>query len=85
MSQADIGGRATETLEYSGIRHVLPVFHGETIYAESTILEKSERADGRNVVSLEHRGKNQRDETVLTMLRKVTVPRRPSKSSPSRR
>ncbi len=85
MSQADIGGRATETLEYSGIRHVLPVFHGDTIYAESTILDKGQLSDGRNVVSLEHRGKNQRDETVLTMLRKVCVPRRPSNSALSRR
>ena len=76
MSQADIGGRASETLEYSGIRHAGPVFHGDTIYAQSTIVEKSELPGGRCAVVVEHRGVNQREETVLTMLRKIVVPRR---------
>ena len=39
MTQADIGGRALETLCYSEIRHVEPVFHGDTIYADSVVLE----------------------------------------------
>ena len=78
MSQADVGGRAIETLEYSSVRHVLPVFHGDTIYAESTIVEKSETPGGHGVVQVEHRGVNQREETVLTMTRKIVVPRRPS-------
>jgi acyl dehydratase len=77
MSQADIGGRAVETLEYSEIRHAGPVFHGDTIYAESTIVEKGDFEDGRGVVAIEHRGVNQRDETVLTMRRKIVVPRQP--------
>jgi acyl dehydratase len=80
MSQADVGGRAVETLEYSDIRHAGPVFHGDTIYAESAVKEKSELADGRGVIQVEHRGVNQRAETVLTMLRKIVVPRRPSNS-----
>ncbi len=75
MSQGDTGGRALETIEYSNIRHVLPVFHGDTIYAESTVVEKSELTDGRGAVKLEHRGFNQRGETVLTMLRTIVVPR----------
>ncbi len=78
MSQSDIGGRATETLEYSDVRHVLPVFHGDTIYAESTIREKMDLADGRAVIHVEHRGINQRQETVLTMARRIVVPRRSS-------
>jgi acyl dehydratase len=76
MSQADIGGRALETLEYSEIRHAGPVFHGDTIYAESTIVAKSSLPDGRCVVAIEHRGLNQREETVLTMRRKIVIPRR---------
>ncbi len=75
MSQADVGGRALETLEYSDIKHSGPVFHGDTIYAESTILEKSELPNSRSVVAIEHRARNQRDETVLTMRRKIVVPR----------
>ena len=78
MSQADIGGRATQTLEYSGVRHTAPVFHGDTIYAESTILDKSEFSHGQGVVRVEHRGRNQREDIVLTMLRKIVVPKRPS-------
>jgi acyl dehydratase len=77
MSQGDIGGRALETLEYSQIRHAGPVFHGDTIYAESTIVDKNELPDGRGVVAIEHRGVNQREETVLTMRRKIVVPRQP--------
>jgi len=76
MSQADVGGRALETLEYSDIKHAGPVFHGDTIYAESTIVAKNELPDGRGVVAVEHRGRNQRDETVLTMQRKIVLPRR---------
>jgi acyl dehydratase len=77
MSQADIGGRAVQTLEYSEIRHAGPVFHGDTIYAESTIVEKGDLENGRGVVAIEHRGVNQRGETVLTMRRKIVVPRKP--------
>ncbi len=76
MSQADVGGRALETLEYSLIRHAGPVFHGDTIYAESAIVEKSELADGRGTVRVEHRGINQRGEIVLTMQRRIVLPRR---------
>jgi acyl dehydratase len=74
MSQADIGGRAMKTLEYSDVRHRGPVFHGDTIYAESTVLAKSD--DG--VVTVEHRGFNQRHELVLSMSRRIVVPRRPA-------
>jgi acyl dehydratase len=77
MSQGDIGGRALETLGYSEIRHAGPVFHGDTLYAESTIVAKSELPDGRGVVAIEHRGVNQREETVLTMRREIVVPRQP--------
>lgn len=76
MSQADVGGRALDTLEYSLIRHAGPVFHGDTIYAESAILEKSELADGRGTVRVEHRGINQRGKIVLTMQRRIVLPRR---------
>lgn len=77
MSQADIGGRALETLDYTDVRHTGPVFHGDTIYAESTILETSRLDSGRGLVMIEHKGLNQRQETVLTMRRRIVVPRRP--------
>src|SRR5689334_2507057 len=54
MSQADVGGRATRTLEYSDVRHLGPVFHGDTIHAESTILDAAE-----GIVTVESRAVNQ--------------------------
>ena len=42
MTQRDIGGRAIHTLEYTDVRHLGPVFHGDTIYAESTIISAEE-------------------------------------------
>ena len=68
MSQADIGGRALRTLEYSDIRHLAPVFHGDTIYAESTIIDKNP-----GVVTVESRGVNQRGEVILSLLHKIQV------------
>src|SRR5579864_4957230 len=80
MSQADIGGRALDTLDYSDIRHTAPVFHGDTIYAESSIVATEELPNNRGVVIVATRGINQRDETILTMQRKIVVPKRPEAS-----
>ncbi len=78
MSQADIGGRAIETLDYSNIRHLAPVFHGDTIYAESTVVAK----EARGLVTVSTRGFNQREETVLTLERRIVVPMRPAGDAP---
>jgi acyl dehydratase len=51
------------------VRHVAPVFHGDTIYSRSTILEK---ADGMVTVASE--GVNQRGEVVVKLERKIAVP-----------
>lgn len=71
LSQADIGGRATATLEYSSIEHRAPVFHGDTIYSRSEIISKSE-----GVVTIRTEAVNQRDEIVLTLERKLRIPAR---------
>lgn len=79
MSVADISGRAIANLEYEAVQHVAPVFHGDTLYAESRILDKreSQSKPDRGVIHVETRGFNQRDETVLTLRRRVLVPKRP--------
>ena len=69
MSQADIGGRSPRTLEYSDVRHLAPVFHGDTIYSESTVIAKES-----GLVIVESQGLNQRGETVLSLRRKIAVP-----------
>ena len=77
MSVPDTSGRAVANLEYESVRHDAPVFIGDTIYAESMILETTltSRAD-RGIVYMESRGTNQRGETVLTLRRKFLVPTR---------
>ena len=80
MSVADISGRAIANLEYQEVKHTAPVFHGDTIYAESRILSKreSESKPDRGLIYLETRGFNQKNETVLTLKRTVLIPKRPS-------
>lgn len=82
MSVADVSGRAIANLDYSEVKHVGPVFHGDTIYAESRIadLRESESKPDRGLVFVESRGFNQRGETVLTLKRTVLVPKRPHDS-----
>ena len=74
MTQADIGGRAIETLSYSDIRHTGPVFHGDTLYANSIIVEAETLPGGRGAVTIETHATNQHQETVSSMRRKIIVP-----------
>jgi acyl dehydratase len=80
LSVKDVSEKAIANLEYEKIVHLAPTFHGDTIYAESTILEKtpSRSKPDRGIVYLETRARNQRDETVLSLRRRVLVPRRPA-------
>ena len=79
MSVADISGRAIANLEYEEVKHVGPVFHGDTIYAETRVLEKheSQSKPDRGIVRVETRAFNQREETVLTFRRRVLIPKYP--------
>ena len=84
LSVADISGRAIVNLEYEEIKHVGPVFHGDTIYAESHILDKVESRSkpDRGIVYLETRAFNQNQELVLTLRRRVLIPKRPTEPAP---
>jgi acyl dehydratase len=42
QSVQDISGKAIANLEYEKVTHDGPVFHGDTIYSETTILDKRE-------------------------------------------
>ena len=78
MSVKDTSGKAIANLEYERVTHDAPVFQGDTIYAESEILEVREsrsRAD-RGIVYMESRAFNQRGEKVLTLRRRFLVPKR---------
>jgi len=78
MSVADVSGKCIANLEYEYIRHLAPTFHGDTIYAETEVLDKreSESKSDRGVVYVETRARNQRDEVVLVFRRRVLIPKR---------
>lgn len=78
LSVPDVSGKAIAMLEYESVRHDGPTFHGDTIYAETTVLEKRESRsrDDRGIVAVETRAFSQRDETVLTYRRKLLIPKR---------
>ena len=78
MSVRDVSETAIANLEYEKVLHLAPTFHGDTIYAETTVLDKTESRSkpDRGIVYLETRAKNQRDETVLSLRRRVLIPRR---------
>jgi acyl dehydratase len=80
MSVPDVSGLAIANLEYESVKHVGPVFHGDTIYARTRVLEtrESKSKPDRGVVYVETTGYNQREETVLTLRRRVLVPKRPA-------
>lgn len=84
LSVKDVSEKAIANLEYEKVVHLAPTFHGDTIYAESTILEKtpSRSKPDRGIVYLETRARNQREETVLSLRRRVLVPRRPTEGAP---
>ncbi|MBI5947009.1 MAG: MaoC family dehydratase [Chloroflexi bacterium] len=79
MSVPDVSGKAIANLEIESLKHSKPTFHGDTIRAETLVLEKveSQSKPDRGVVTVETRGVNQRGEEVCYFRRKVLVPRRP--------
>ena len=79
MTVRALSVKAIANLEYESVTHDGPVFHGDTIYAESEILEvrESRSRPDRGIVYLESHGINQRDENILTLRRRFLVPKRP--------
>ena len=78
MSVRDVSGKCIANLEYEEVRHHAPVFHGDTIYAETEVLEArpSESKPDRGIVRVETRARNQRGELVLSFRRSLLVPKR---------
>ena len=78
MSVRDTSGKAIANLEYERITHDGPVFQGDTIYAESEVLEtrESRSRPDRGIVYIESRAFNQRGEKVLTLRRRFLAPKR---------
>jgi acyl dehydratase len=75
LSVVDVSERAVN-LGWREVRLPAPVFAGDTIRAETEILEKraSKSRAGQGIVTVRTRGLNQRDEVVIDFERTIMVP-----------
>ena len=78
MSVSDVSQKAVANLGWDKVRLTAPVFAGDTIYAESEVLEvresKSRPADG--IVSVRTTGKKSDGTVFMTFERSILVPKR---------
>lgn len=79
MSVADVSQKAIANLGWTDIVMPAPVFNGDTLYAESTVLEKRESKSRptQGIVTVATRAWKQDGTTVMTYKRTVLVPKRP--------
>jgi 2-methylfumaryl-CoA hydratase len=75
QSVEDISENARANLEYRDIRFGAPVYTGDTIEVETTIvgIQPSSREPDRGVVHVQTTGRNQNGDVALTFQRKVQV------------
>lgn len=75
LSVQDVSGKAIANLDYENIKHLCPVFIGDTIYAKTEVLEKrvSKSDSKRGIVYVETVAANQYDNPVLSFRRHILV------------
>ncbi|MCP2275334.1 MaoC family dehydratase [Nocardia amikacinitolerans] len=68
-------GTIVANLGFSEINFPHPVFHGDTLYAETVVTDKRESKSrpGEGIVTFAHTGRNQHGEVVATATRKTLV------------
>jgi acyl dehydratase len=79
MSVPDISGRAIANLGAEHLRHVAPVFYGDTIYGSTEVVgtRASASRPGAGILTVDTTGTNQDAVVVCTFRRNVLLPRRP--------
>jgi len=85
MSVSDVSGKAIANLATEELKHPAPVFHGDTLFCESEVLEAKEsrsKAD-RGTVKVHTRVLNQDGVLVAEFKRLVLVPRRSPGAAPA--
>jgi acyl dehydratase len=77
MSVPDMSGKAAAALGTEQLRHVAPLFHGDTLYGESTVAAKrpSRSRPTMGIVTIETRGRKQDDSVVCEFRRSFMVAR----------
>src|SRR5579875_2522324 len=80
MSVSDVSGKAIANLATEELSHPNPVFHGDTLFAETEVLEKRESRSkpDRGTVKVHTRVLNQDGVLVAEFKRLVLVPKRDS-------
>ena len=86
MTVEDLSEQALAHLGYWQMRFGKPVYPGDTLFAESTVLDKraSESKDDRGIVHVRTRGFNQDGEEVISYERKILVKKRGSYAQPTK-
>ena len=78
MSVSDTSGKTIANLGYESVVFERPMFAGDSLYAESEVLEKRESASkpDRGIVAIETRGYNQNKEKVIVLRRRFLTPKK---------
>ena len=73
-------GTTVANLGMTDVRFPKPVFHGDTLYAETVCTDKRESKSrpGEGIVTLEHTGRNQHGDVVARAVRTTLVQKRPA-------
>jgi acyl dehydratase len=80
MSVADTSGKTIANLGYESVVFESPLFPGDSLYAESEVLDKRESASkpGRGIVTIETRGYNQNRQRIVVLRRSFLAPKQGS-------
>ena len=78
MSVSDVSAKAIANLGWKEINLKAPVFAGDTLYAESEVLEvrESKSRPNQGVVTVRTRGINQNGVEVMNFIRSALIPKR---------
>jgi acyl dehydratase len=85
MSVSDVSGKAIANLATEELSHPAPLFHGDTLFVESEVLETKESRSkpDRGTVKVQTRAYNQDGVLVAEFKRVVLVPRKHPGQSPA--
>lgn len=78
LSVGDVSAKAIANLGWTDVRLTAPVFHGDTIYAESEVLEvrESQKRPTQGVVTVRTIGRKQDGTTCIEFKRTLLIPKK---------
>jgi itaconyl-CoA hydratase len=84
MSVSDVSGKAIANLGWDKVRLTAPVFAGDTVYAESEVLEvrESRSRPTQGIVTVRTTGKKADGTAFMSFERSILVPRRGHEADP---